>query len=342
MSKHIPEDELHEHEPDMSESGSKTFDPSFEEIEYTTPEKEPKSPKEGSGESEAENGEFEDDSESEKEEELENENKDKSEHEDVQMNQQDDHALFEDNFTLDHNTPHIPSPRKSPSPIPHEDQPPPLQNLDVELEEGFNTMFLDPVQLIPFSQNPYQYYSMTEGFHPNDEMHGISQGQTSNTIPLTSYISPTKSSDNPLLEATRNFLISPSLDSRLNKPSSSSLLPEPSHIGSLGYFSNTDTANSNGLPKNSSRKVNMASTAAVERGPTNTDVSLNLIGLQQTVASYGNRQAIMNNWMLGDFLPVVAPNLPPPFLLDISYPILLVIVVPVPEPSDPAPPPLPA
>jgi len=55
----------------------------------------------------------------------------------------------------------------------------------------------------------------------------------------------------------------------------------------------------------------------------------------------------MNNWMLGEFLPDVAPNLPPPFLSEIAYPILLVSSTPAPEPpvpesSDHAPPPPPA
>ena len=105
-----------------------------------------------------------------------------------------------------------------------------------DVQEGFISMFFDPSSLIPFNLNPYQYYSMTSGFHPDDEMQGISHGQTSNTIPSTSFISPTKSSDNPLMEAARNFIVSPILDPKLNKPSSSSPLPEPSLIGSLGWI----------------------------------------------------------------------------------------------------------
>jgi len=58
-----------------------------------------------------------------------------------------------------------------------------------------------------------------------------------------------------------------------------------------------------------------------------------MVGLQQTVASYGNRQAVMNNWMLGEFLPVVAPNLTPPFLPEIAYLILPVAHVPNPAPE---------
>lgn len=72
-----------------------------------------------------------------------------------------------------------------------------------------------------------------------------------------------------------------------------------------------------------------------------------MVGLQQTVASYGNRQAFMNNWLLSDFLPAVAPNLAAPFLPEIVYPILPVsaapapapTAAPAPEPSDQAPPP---
>jgi len=142
---------------------------------YTTPELEPESPKEETRESEAESGESEDDSESKKEE---NEKKDKNEHEDVKLNQQDDHALSEDNFTPDHNTPPIPSPRKSPSPIPFEHQSSPFPNLNEDVQEGFNSMFFDPASLIPFNLNPFQYYSMTGGFHPDDEMQGISKGQS--------------------------------------------------------------------------------------------------------------------------------------------------------------------
>lgn len=197
-------------------------------------------------------------------------------------------------------------------------------------------MFFDPASVIPFNLNPYQYYSMTGGFHPDDEMQGISQGQTSNTIPSTSFISPTKSSDNPLLDAARQFLVTPNIDPTLNKPSSSSPLPEPSQFGSLGSFGNTDSGNTN------------APTAAAPGGPTNADVILNIVGLQQTVASYGNRQAFMDNWMLGEFLPAVAPNLPAPYLPEVAYPILLVSAAPtsasasVPNPSGQAPPPPPA
>ena len=303
-------EKLLEHEADLSESGSETPEPS-EEIEYSTPEPEPEIRKEGS-ESEAETGESEDDSKS--EEVPGNENKDEAEKEDVQQ----DHALAEDNITHDHNTPPIPSPRKSPSPITFEHQSSPLPNLNEDVQEGFNSMFFGPASLIPFNLNPYQYYSMTGGFHLDDEMQGISQGQTSNSIPSTSFISPKKSSDNPLLEASRNFITSPILDPKLNKPSSSSPLPEPSHFGSLGSFGNTDSGNTH-VP------------TAV--GPTNADVILNMVGLQQTVASYGNRQAVMNNWMLGEFLPVVAPNLAPLFLPEIAYLILPVAHVPNPAPE---------
>ena len=190
-------------------------------------------------------------------------------------------------------------------------------------------MFFDHASLIPFNLNPYQYYSMTGGFHPDDEMQGISQGQTSNTIPSTSYISPIKSSDNPLMDDAHHFIVSPLIDPKLNKPSSSSPLPEPSQFGSLGSFGNINNENT---------------PVAAPAGPTNADVILNIVGLQQTVASYGNRQALMNNWMLGEFLPVVAPNLPPPFLPEIAYPILPVSAAPAPapEPSDQAPPPPPA
>lgn len=120
------EEELPEHEAELSESGSETLEPSVE-IEYSTPEPEPKSPKEGSGTSKAKTRESEDSSESEGE--PENENKDEAEKENVQQ----DHALAEDNFTPDHSTPHIPSPRKTPSPIPS-----PLRNLNEDVQEGFN------------------------------------------------------------------------------------------------------------------------------------------------------------------------------------------------------------
>ena len=124
-----------------------------------------------------------------------------------------------------------------------------------------------------------------------------------------------------------HFIVSPLIDTKLNKPSSSSPLPEPSQFGSLGSFGNTNNENT---------------PVAAPAGPTNADVILNIVGLQQTIASYGNRQALMNNWMLGEFLPVVAPNLPPPFLPEIVYPILPVSAAPAPEPSDQAPPPPPA
>jgi len=240
--------------------------------------------------------------------------------------------LAEDNFTHDHNTPLIPSPRKSPSLILFEPQSSPLPNLNEDIQEGFNSMFFDPASVIPFNLNPYQYYSMTGGFHPDDEMHGIgTQGQTSNTFPSTSFISPTKSSENPQMEASRNFIASPMLDPKLNKPSSSSPLPEFSQFSSLGSFGNTNSENNN-------------APIAAPTGPTNADVILNIVGLQQTIASYGNRQAFMNNWLLGEFLPAVAPNLPPPFLPKIAYPILPVSTAPALEPpapgsTDPAPPP---
>jgi len=117
-------------------------------------------------------------------------------------------------------------------------------------------------------------------------MQGISKEQSSNTIPSTSYLSPTKSSDNPLLDVAQNFLVSPTLDPKLNKPTYSSPLPEPSLFGSLGSFGNTDSGNTN------------APTAA-SVGPTNADVILNMVDLQQIIASYGNRQVVMSNWMLG-------------------------------------------
>jgi len=135
--------------------------------------------------------------------------------------------LAEDNFTPDHNTPPIPSPGKSLSPTPFEYQSSPLPNLNEDVQEGFNSMFFDHASVIPFILNPDQYYSMTGGFHPDDEMQGISQGQTSNTIPSTSFISPTKSFENPLMDVARHFLVSPLIDPKLNKPSSSSPLPEP-------------------------------------------------------------------------------------------------------------------
>jgi len=287
------EDVLPKDEPDLSESDAVTSEPSSEEIVYTTPEPEPECPKEGSRESKAETGESKDDSES--EEEPGNENKDKAENV-----QQDDHVFSEDNFTPDHNTPLIPSPRKSPSLIHFEHQSSPLPNLNEDIQQGFNSMFFDPASLIPFKLNPYHFYSMTGGFHPDDEMQGISKGRTNNTIPSTSYLSPTKSTDNPLLEAARNFITSPILDPKLNKPFSSSPLPEPSLFGSLGSFGNSDSGNTN-------------APAAASVGPSNADVILNIVGLQQTVPSYGNRQDFMNNWMLGEFLPTVARNLPPPF-----------------------------
>ena len=314
------EEELPAHESDLSESGSETPEPS-EEIVYSTPEPEPESPKE---ESESETGESEDDSES--EEEPENENQNEATKETVQQ----DHALAEDNFTPKHNSPPIPSPRKSPIPIPLEPQPSPLPNLNEDIQEGFNSMFFDPASVIPFNLNPYQYYSMTGGFHPDDEMHGIgTQGQTSN--PSTSFISPTKSS-NPLTDTAHHFLVSPLIDPKINKTSSSSPLPEPSQFGSLGSFGNTDSGNT--------AAATVPTPAAAPAGPTNADVILNIVGLQQTIASYGNRQAFMNNWLLGDFLPAVAPNLPPPFLPDIAYPILPVSTAP--GSTDPAPPPPPA
>ncbi|KEH29519.1 hypothetical protein MTR_4g040530 [Medicago truncatula] len=198
------------------------------------------------------------------------------------------------------------------------------------VQEGFNSMFIDSASVIPFNLNPYQYYSTTGGFHPDDEMQGIFQGQTSNTFPSTSFISPTKSSNNPLMEVACNFIASPILDPKLNKPSSSSPLPEPSQFGSLGSFGDTNSENTN-------------APVAAPAGPTNADVILNIVGLQQTVASYGNRQALMNNWMLGEFLPAVAPNLATPFLPEIAYPILPVSVAPTAapatKPSDQAPPP---
>jgi len=141
------EEELPELEADLSESESETLEPS-EEIQYSTPEPEPETPKEGSETDEAETGESEDDFES--EEEPENKNKDEAEKEDVQQ----DHALAEDNFTPNHNTPPIPSPRKSPSPIPFEHQSSPLPNLNEDVQEGFNSMFFDPASLIPFNLNP--------------------------------------------------------------------------------------------------------------------------------------------------------------------------------------------
>jgi len=122
------EEELPELEAYLSESGSETLEPS-EEIEYSTPEPKPESPKEGSETDEAETGESEDDSES--EEEPENKNKDEAKKEDVQQ----DHALAKDNFTSDHNTPPIPSSRKSPSPIPFEHQSSPLPNLNEDVQE---------------------------------------------------------------------------------------------------------------------------------------------------------------------------------------------------------------
>jgi len=132
----------------------------------------------------------------------------------------------------------------------------------------------------------------------------------------------------PLLDVARIFLTSPTIDPQIHKPSSSSSpLPEPSQFGSLESFGNID---------------NEYTPVATPAGPTNADVILNIVGLQQTVASYGNRQALMNNWMLGEFLPVVAPNLPPPFLPEIAYPILPVSAAPAPEPSDQAAPPPPA
>jgi len=200
-------------------------------------------------------------------------------------------------------------------------------------------MFFYPAFMIPFNLNPYQYYSMTGGFHPDDEMHGIgTQGQTSNTNPSTSFISPTKSSDNPLMDVSHNFLVSPLIDPKLKKSFSSSPLPEPSQFGSLGSFGNTDSGNITAAAPTPD---------AAPAGPTNADVILNIVGLQQTITIYGNRHAFMNNWMLGEFLPAVAPNLPPPFLPEIAYPILPVSTAPAPEPlapgsTDPAPPPPPA
>ena len=104
----------------------------------------------------------------------------------------------------------------------------------------------------------------------------------------------------PLLDVARIFLTSPTIDPQIHKPTSPSPLPEPSQFGSLGSFGNTDSGNTNAL-------------VAAPAGPINADEILNIVGLQQTVASYGNRQASMNNWMLGEILLVVAPNLPPPF-----------------------------
>ena len=95
-----------------------------------------------------------------------------------------------------------------------------------------------------------------------------------------------------------------------------------------GSFGNTDSGN-----------TPVPTTAPV--GPTNADVILNMVGLQQTVASYGHRQTVMNNWTFGEFIHVVAPNLPPLFLPEIAYPILPVTHVPVPESSDHAPSPPP-
>ena len=93
-----------------------------------------------------------------------------------------------------------------------------------------------------------------------------------------------------------------------------------------------------------SGNTNAPDAAHAPTGPTDADVILNIVGLQQTVTSYGNRQAFMNNWMLGEFLTTVAPNLPPPFLPEIAYPILTVSAAPAPapSPSDQAPPPPPA
>jgi len=117
---------------------------------YTTPEPEPESPEEESGDAEAEAGEYEDDYE----EEPENENKVKDEHEDVHLNHQNDYVFSEDNFTPDHNTRPIPSPRRSPTPIRFEHQSSPLPNLNEDVQEGFNSMFFDPASLILLTLTP--------------------------------------------------------------------------------------------------------------------------------------------------------------------------------------------
>ena len=63
----------------------------------------------------------------------------------------------------------------------------------------------------------------------------------------------------PLMDAAHHFIVSPLIDPNLNKPSSSSPLPEPSQFGSLGSFGNTDNENTNTL-------------VAAPAGPTNADV----------------------------------------------------------------------